>query len=120
MVEARRGASWCVARVDNVNDDGTYDLVFLDDQGSDNGDEEDGVSPLLIRLRAAAAAAAVPAAAVQQAAQAAAAAPAAVGTKRKAEEVASAEAPATALVPAQHDKKQATLLGFFAKRDQTP
>ena len=137
----RRGAAWHPARVDNVNeDDGTFDLIC------DDGDEEDGVAAHLIRPRPHAGTAtkavtkavtttaanppnAAKAAATESASKAAtkatasSAAPAvasqavqAAGGKRKGGAVAAEEAPPPRLVPTQHDKKQASLRGFFAKR----
>ena len=136
-VEVRRGAAWHPARVDNVNeDDGTFDLVCED------GDE-DGVAAHLIRPRPLAGAAtkaankavtttaakapnAAKAAATKAATKATAssASPAVASQvvqaacgKRKGGAVGAEEAPPPPkLVPSQHDKKQASLRGFFAKR----
>ena len=137
-MEVRRGAAWHPARVDNVNeDDGTFDLVC------DDGDEEDGVVAHLIRPRphAGTATKAVTKAVTTTIAEAPNAAKAAdtkaatkatassaspavasqvvqvAGGKRKGGAAAAEEAPPPPkLVPSQHDKKQASLRGFFAKR----
>jgi len=136
-VEAWRGAAWQPAWVENVNEeDGTFDVVF------DGGGELDGVAAHLIRPRPHAAAAKANADAdtdatanatkaatkatpalptfVSKAAQAAPAPPAddgAAGGKRKRKVGAvAAKAPPPKLVPSQHDKKQASLRGFFGQR----
>jgi hypothetical protein len=51
VVEVKCGGSWLVARVDNVNDDGTYDLVLRDEQGRDKEEEEDSVPPQRMRAK---------------------------------------------------------------------